>query len=136
MTNNIMVERETFESNGKTYFGYFIKGVVRGKDIRIQIVPPNKDTDKGGYNVLDVVFGDAMQAELVVKYYVSLLLKELSQTLPSMIFKGGTSLSKCHKVIKLIEQAQFFDRIVHCCLFVRFPYARQARCYTGVPKRL
>ena len=28
---------------------------------------PNKDTDKGGYNVLDVVFGDAMQAELVVK---------------------------------------------------------------------
>lgn len=67
MANNIMVERETFESNGKTYFGYFIKGVVRGKNIRIQIVPPNKDTDKGGYNVLDVVFGDAMQAELVVK---------------------------------------------------------------------
>lgn len=42
MANNIMVERETFESNGKTYFGYFIRGVVRGKDIRIQIVRPTK----------------------------------------------------------------------------------------------
>ena len=30
MANNIMVERETFESNGKTYFGYFIKGVNHG----------------------------------------------------------------------------------------------------------
>ena len=37
-------------------------------------------------------------------YYVSLLLKELSQTLPSMIFKGGTSLSKCHKVIKRFSE--------------------------------
>lgn len=69
MANNIMVERETFESHGKEYYSYFIKGVVRGKEIKIQVAPPNKDTDKNGYNVLDVVFGDAMEAELVVVPY-------------------------------------------------------------------
>lgn len=69
MANNIMVERETFESHGKEYYSYFIKGVVRGKEIKIQVAPPNKDTDKNGYSVLDVVFGDAMEAELVVVPY-------------------------------------------------------------------
>ena len=69
MANNIIVERETFESHGKEYYSYFIKGVVRGKEIKIQVAPPNKDTDKNGYNVLDVVFGDAMEAELVVVPY-------------------------------------------------------------------
>ena len=33
----IVVERETFEKNGKTYFSYFIKGKIRGKDVRILI---------------------------------------------------------------------------------------------------
>lgn len=61
--NNIMVERETFEKNGKEYFSYFIKGKVRGKDVKIAIVPP----DKGGYTVLDIVFGDEMGATLTVK---------------------------------------------------------------------
>lgn len=58
----IMVERETFEKNDKTYFSYFIKGQVRGRDIKVAIIPP----DKGGYTVLDIVFGDAMQAELKI----------------------------------------------------------------------
>lgn len=61
--NKIMVERETFESKGKTYFSYFIRGKVRGKDVRVAVVPP----DKGGYAVLDIVFGEAMEAELVAK---------------------------------------------------------------------
>ena len=61
--NNILVERETFEKNGKTFFSYFIKGNIRGKDVRVAIVPP----DKGGYTVLDIVFGDAMNANLIVK---------------------------------------------------------------------
>ena len=69
MANKIMVERETFVKNDKTYFTYFVKGVLRGKEIRIQVAPPNKDTDRGGYSVLDVVFGDAMEAELVVVPY-------------------------------------------------------------------
>lgn len=61
----IYVERDTFEKDGKTYYSYFIKGKVRGKDVRVAIVPP----DKGGYAVLDIVFGDAMLAELVAKPY-------------------------------------------------------------------
>lgn len=61
----IYVERDTFDKDGKTYYSYFIKGKVRGKDVRVAIVPP----DKGGYAVLDIVFGDAMSAELVAKPY-------------------------------------------------------------------
>lgn len=59
----IFVERDTFEKNDKVYYSYFIKGIIRGKEVRISIMPP----DKGGYTVLDIVFGDAMAAELVVK---------------------------------------------------------------------
>ena len=36
----IVVERETFEKNGKVYFSYFIKGVIRGKEVKINIMPP------------------------------------------------------------------------------------------------
>ena len=61
----ILVERETFEMNGKAYFSYFIKGNVRGKDVRVSIIPP----DKGGYTVLDIVFGNEMSAELTLTPY-------------------------------------------------------------------
>lgn len=61
----IFVERETFEAKDKTYFSYFIKGKIRGKDVKIAIIPP----DKGGYTVLDIVFGEAMAAELTLKPY-------------------------------------------------------------------
>ena len=63
--NKIIVERDTFEKNDKTYFSYFIKGKVRNRDVKIAVIPP----DKGGYTVLDIVFGDAMAAELTVKPY-------------------------------------------------------------------
>ena len=59
----IFVERETFEKNGRTFFSYFIKGVIRGKDVKIAVVPP----DKGGYTVLDIVFGDADRADLIIE---------------------------------------------------------------------
>lgn len=59
----INVERETYEKNGKTFYAYFIKGKIRGKEARIALSPP----DVGGYTVLDIVFGNAMQAELVTK---------------------------------------------------------------------
>lgn len=32
-------------------------------------------------------------------YYVTLVLKELTKQVPELLFKGGTSLSKCHKII-------------------------------------
>ena len=57
--NTIKVERETFERNGKTYFGYFVSGVVRGRQVK-------KPPDNGGYTVLDIVFDGAMEADLTV----------------------------------------------------------------------
>lgn len=61
----IFVEREVYEKDGKEYFSYFIKGVVRGKEVRVLITPP----DKGGYTVLDIVFGNEMAAELTLTPY-------------------------------------------------------------------
>ena len=61
----IFVERETFEKNGRTFFSYFIRGNIRGKDVKVAVVPP----DKGGYTVLDIVFGNEMSAELILKPY-------------------------------------------------------------------
>ena len=37
-------------------------------------------------------------------YYVTLILKGLKERLPFIVFKGGTSLSKCHKVIKRFSE--------------------------------
>ena len=65
MAKQIFVERETFEKNGRTFFSYFIRGNIRGKDVKVAVVPP----DKGGYTVLDIVFGNEMSAELILKPY-------------------------------------------------------------------
>lgn len=56
------VERETYVKNGVTRFTYFIRGIVRGKEVKVAVAPQ----DIGGYAVLDIVFGDSMQTELVV----------------------------------------------------------------------
>lgn len=77
---NILVERETYEKNGKTYFTYFIKGELRGKQVRASITPP----DKGGWVVLDVVFGNAMAAELVVKPF------EIKDDATGKVISGNT----------------------------------------------
>lgn len=37
-------------------------------------------------------------------YYVTVILRELSKRLDYVVFKGGTSLSKCHKVIKRFSE--------------------------------
>ena len=47
----VKVERAAYERNDKSYFAYFIRGNIRGRDIRVLIVPP----DNGGYRVLDIV---------------------------------------------------------------------------------
>ena len=64
MNNNIKVEKGAFEYKGKTYAEYFICGIVRGREVRIKLAPPDKN-DKGGYTVLDIVFGDESQADFV-----------------------------------------------------------------------
>ena len=43
--------------------------------------------------------------EIVEKdYYVTLILKFLSEKIPFIVFKGGTSLSKCHNIIKRFSE--------------------------------
>ena len=37
-------------------------------------------------------------------YYVTMLLRVLAEKMPYIVFKGGTSLSKCHKVIKRFSE--------------------------------
>lgn len=37
-------------------------------------------------------------------YYVTMILRELASRLPYVVFKGGTSLSKCHKAIKRFSE--------------------------------
>lgn len=80
INNKTMVERDTFEKDGKTYFSYFIKGKIRGKDVRVAVVPP----DKGGYTVLDIVFGSDMKAELTTKPY------EIKDEATGNVIKGNT----------------------------------------------
>ena len=63
----LYVQKEPFEYNGKTYNHYYIKGKVRGREVKIELAPPNKDTDMGGYTVLDIVFGEEDIAELIVE---------------------------------------------------------------------
>ena len=92
--NNILVERETFEKNGKTYFSYFIKGNIRGKDVRVAIVPP----DKGGYTVLDIVFGNAMAAELGVKPF------EIKDDATGKVVSGNT-----YSVISYDENGEVYE---------------------------
>ena len=76
----LMVERETYEKEGKTYFTYFIKGIVRGVEVRIAVTPP----DKGGYTVLDIVFGKEMKADLITKPY------EIKDDATGNVIKGNT----------------------------------------------
>ena len=59
----IVVERETFKLKDKEYYSYFVKGTVRGREVKVGVKPP----DNGGYIVLDIVFDNAMSAELTVK---------------------------------------------------------------------
>lgn len=64
--NNIKVERAPFEYNGKSYFDYFICGNIRGTDVKIKVGPPDVK-DKGGYTVLDIVYGNESKADFIVE---------------------------------------------------------------------
>lgn len=62
---NIKVERGLFDYKGKQYNEYSISGTVRGTEVKIKLAPPDKK-DKGGYTVLDIVFGNENEADFVV----------------------------------------------------------------------
>jgi hypothetical protein len=68
----IYVVRKPFKSKkekGKTYYAYMIEAKVRGRDIKIEMLPPKvgKDIDAGGYGVLEIVFDKSDTAELTVR---------------------------------------------------------------------
>ena len=79
----LCVQKEPFEYNGKTCYHYFIKGVVRGREVKIDLAPPNKDTDMGGYTVLDIVFGDADRADLIIEPF------EITDEKTKQVIKGN-----------------------------------------------
>jgi len=57
-------------------------------------------------NLINAVFEDTgIRGELVEKdYYVTLFLKELAAREPLFVFKGGTCLSKCYKLIQRFSE--------------------------------
>ena len=59
----MFVEREMFVTKeGKKFWSYHLKGTVRGRDVRVDLIPK----DKGGYEPLDIVFDVSPQARLVI----------------------------------------------------------------------
>lgn len=86
MENNkkITVEREAFDLNGKTCYSYFVKGTVRGREVKAQLVPQ----DNGGYVLLDIVFDNADMAELVIGSISITNDKGKTETFPSYTVKN------------------------------------------------
>ena len=67
----------------------------------------NLHNNKESFEILIGIVSDyyGIDPSLVEKdYFVTLLLKELTARVPSLIFKGGTSLSKCHKIINRFSE--------------------------------
>ena len=50
--------------------------------------------------ILRVAEDKKIAPEIIEKdYYVTLFLKKIKELQPNLIFKGGTSLSKCYKLV-------------------------------------
>ena len=94
MANKIFVVKEPYEKDGKTYFGYCVRGVVRGKEVKVAVVPP----DFGGYRVLDIVYGDAMEAELIAKPF------EIRDDKTKRVVRGNT-----YAVRSVDENGEIFE---------------------------
>lgn len=55
--------------------------------------------------IATVASAKGITSQIVEKdYYVTLLLRLLAENLPFIVFKGGTSLAKCHHVIKRFSE--------------------------------
>ena len=55
--------------------------------------------------ILKVSDETGIEASIIEKdYYVTLFLKRIVEVIPNIIFKGGTSLSKCYKLIKRFSE--------------------------------
>lgn len=80
----LTVEREAFDLNGKTCYSYFVKGTVRGREVKAQLTPQ----DNGGYVILDIVFDGADTAELVIGSVSITNDKGKTETFPSYTVKN------------------------------------------------
>ena len=61
----LIVQREKFEYKGKEYLSYFIKGMVKGREVKATLKPQ----DINGYTVLDIIFEGANEVELIANPY-------------------------------------------------------------------
>lgn len=61
----LKIEREPYVSKktGKPGFTYYLKGTVRGREIKAKVVPK----DKGGFEVLDIIYDGAIACDLRVE---------------------------------------------------------------------
>lgn len=50
----VYVERTVVHTNGKKYNNYFVKGTLNGREIKADLIA----VDLGGYEILDIAFGD------------------------------------------------------------------------------
>lgn len=65
----------------------------------------HKDRENFEQVILKVSEDTGIDASIIEKdYYVTLFLKRIVEMLPNIIFKGGTSLSKCYKLIKRFSE--------------------------------
>ncbi len=63
MEKALQIVREVYTGkDGKEYFGYLVKGVVRGREVKVDFSPK----DAGGYEVLDIVFDVSSTANLIM----------------------------------------------------------------------
>ena len=54
-----------------------------------------------------LVLGDRLNTSPAIiekDYYVTMFLEALAKRVPNLLFKGGTSLSKCHKIINRFSE--------------------------------
>lgn len=60
--NRLYIERVIKTVGDKEYSNYILKGQARGREVHADFAPK----DKGGYEALDLVFGDETKAELLI----------------------------------------------------------------------
>lgn len=63
----------------------------------------NKDEFANAVNMASERYG-ILPAVAEKDYYVTMILRELSERMDFLVFKGGTSLSKCFKIIKKFSE--------------------------------
>ncbi len=64
--NRFQIKREPFISKktGKPGFSYYLEGRVRGREVKAKVVPK----DKGGFEVLDIIYDGALACDLRIEH--------------------------------------------------------------------